>query len=113
LAAWPAAGAPTEWRRSARLGEPQLGIVAAAGVPVATHQRLPAGAGQTVRIGAHAAALERAVLAAFTTRKPCRRTTNRPPSAEALALARGLAPQALIDVEVPSLERYAELAAAR
>ena len=96
-----------------RLGEPQLRIVSAAGVLLATHRRLPAGAGQTVRSGEHAAALERAVLAAFTTRRPCRRKTNRPPSAEALALAHRLAPQALVDVEIPSLERYAELAATR
>jgi transposase len=94
-----------------RLGEPTLQIVSAAGVLVATHRRLPAGAGQTVRSGEHQAALERAVLAAFTTRRPCRRKTNRPPSAEALALAHRLAPQALVDGEVPSLERYAELAA--
>jgi hypothetical protein len=39
----------------------------------------------------------RMVLAAFTVCKPCRRKTNRPPSAEALALARPLAPHALID----------------
>ncbi len=96
-----------------RLGEPQLRIVSAAGVLLATHRRLPAGAGQTVRSGEHTAALERAVLAAFTTRRPCRRKTNRPPSSEALALAHRLAPQALVDVEIPSLERYAELAAAR
>jgi transposase len=96
-----------------RLGEPQLRIVSAAGVLLATHRRLPAGGGQTARSGEHQAALERAVLAAFTTRRPCRRKTNRPPSVEALALAHRLAPHALVDVEVPSLERYAELAAAR
>jgi transposase len=94
-----------------RLSEPRLRIVSAAGVLLATHRRLPAGAGQTARSGEHQAALERAVLAAFTTRRPCRRKTNRPPSAEALALAARLAPNALVDVEVPPLERYAELAA--
>jgi transposase len=97
----------------ARLGEPTLRLVSAAGVLVATHRRLPAGAGQTVRQPGHAAALERAVLAAFTTRPPCRSKANRPPSTEALALAAALAPQALVEVAVPSLERYAELAGAR
>ncbi len=96
-----------------RLGEPTLQLVSAAGVLVATHRRLPAGAGQLVRLPVHAAALEQAVLAAFTTRPPCRRKANRPPSVEALALARTLAPRALADVEVTSLERYAELAEAR
>ncbi len=97
----------------ARLGEPMLRLVSAAGVLVATHRRLPAGAGQTLRQPGHAAALEQAVLAAFTTRPPCRRKPNRPPSVEALALAAALAPQALVEVAVPSLERYAELAGAR
>jgi transposase len=97
----------------ARLGEPTLQLVSAAGALVATQRRLPAGAGQLVRPPAHQAALEQAVLAAFTTRPPCRRKPNRPPSTEALALAAALAPQALVEVAVPSLERYAELASAR
>jgi len=97
----------------ARLGSPTLQLVSAAGVLIATHRRLPAGASQTARQPAHAAALEQAVLAAFTTRPPCRRKPNRPPSPEALALAAALAPEALADVAVPSLERYAELAGAR
>lgn len=97
----------------ARLGEPTLRIVSAAGVLVATHRRLPAGAGQLVRLPVHQAALEQAVLAAFTTRPPCRRKANRPPSGEALALASEHAAGAVPDVEIPSLARYAELAAAR
>lgn len=96
-----------------RLGEPRLWIVSPAGALLGTHRRLPAGAGQTVRGDAHQAALERAVLASFTTRKPCRRKTNRPPSGEALELAARLAPNTLVDVQLPSLERYAELASAR
>jgi transposase len=95
-----------------RLGEPQLRVVSAAGVLLATHRRLPAGAGQTVRSGEHAAALERAVLAAFTTHRPCRRKTNRPPSTEALQLAAALAPAAVEPV-IPSLDSYAALAATR
>lgn len=97
----------------ARLGEPTLRLVSAAGVLVATHRRLPAGAGQLVRLPAHQAALEEAVLAAFTTRPPCVRKPNRPPSTEALAFAAALAPGALVEVAIPSLERYAELASTR
>ena len=96
-----------------RLGEPTLRLVSAAGVLVATHRRLPAGAGQLVRTSAHQAALEEAVLAAFTTRLPCARKPNRPPSTEAMTLAAALAPGALVEVALPSLEAYAELAAAR
>ena len=97
----------------ARLGEPTLRIVSAAGVLVATHRRLPAVAGQLVRLPVHQTALEQAVLAAFTTRPPCRRKVNRPPSAEALALAGEHAAGAALDVEIPTLDRYAELAGAR
>ena len=61
----------------------------------------------------HQAALEQAVLAAFTTRLPCRRKANRPPSAEALALAGKHAAAAAPDVEIPTLESYAALAGAR
>ena len=96
-----------------RLGEPTLRVVSAAGVLVATHRRLPAGAGQIVRSGAHQALLEQAVLAAFTTRPPCRRKPNRPPSAEALTLAAALTSDALVEPELPTLETYAALAAAR
>jgi len=97
----------------ARLGEPTLRVVSAAGVLVATHRRLPAGAGQIVRTGADRAALEQAVLTAFTTRPPCARKPNRPPSQEALAFAAALAPEALVEPELPTLEAYAALAAAR
>ncbi len=95
-----------------RLGESWLRLVSQAGVLLATHRRLPAGAGQIARSGEHAAALERAVLAAFTTRRPCRRKQNRPPSADALRLAAALAPT-VAEPEIPSLDSYAALAAAR
>ena len=95
------------------LGAPILRLVSAAGVLVATHRRVPAGAGQLVRLPAHQAALEQAVLAAFTTRRPCRRKPNRPPSSEALALARALSPDALAEPEIPSLASYAILAGTR
>ncbi len=98
----------------ARVGEPQLRIVTQAGTPVATHRRAPAGAGQTVRTGAHAAALEHAVLAAFTTQTTCRAKVNRPPGDRALAelAARHGHASVLGDRPVVSLDRYAALAQA-
>ncbi len=95
----------------ARVGEPHLRLFTAAGALVATHRRAPAGAGQTVRSGEHAAALEHAVLAAFTTQTACRAKINRPPGERALAelaALHGHAPQA----PVVSLDRYAQLAQA-
>src|SRR3954451_24498049 len=68
----------------ARVGEPMLRIRSAAGELVATHRRAPAGAGQLTRSPEHAALLERAVLAAFTTDHACRRKLNRPPGQDAL-----------------------------
>jgi len=97
----------------ARLGEPTIRIVSAAGVLVATHRRLPGGAGQVARTELHRSALEQAVLAAFTTRTPCRRKPNRPPSPEALKLAMALDPEALTEPELPTLASYAALASAR
>ena len=94
----------------ARVGEPMLHLISAAGEIVATHRRAPAGAGVTVRNAEHAQLLERAVLAAFTTDHACRRKANRPPGDHALAeLARlkGLDPA---PAPVISLKRYAELA---
>jgi transposase len=94
----------------ARVGEPVLRILSAAGEIVAEHRRAPVGAGQTIRTSEHAAALERAVLAAFTTDHACRRKPNRPPGQDALAeLARlkGIDPE---PARVISLKRYAELA---
>jgi transposase len=97
----------------ARLGEPTLRVVSAAGVLVASHRRLPAGAGQIVRTGADRSALEQAVLTAFTTKPACARKPNRPPSREALTLATALNPEALLEPELPTLETYAALAAIR
>jgi transposase len=93
----------------ARVGEPGLRLLSAAGEVVATHRRAPAGAGQITRSTEHAAALEHAVLAAFTTDHACRRKANRPPGNDALA---ELARLRGVDVEpapVISLQRYAEL----
>jgi hypothetical protein len=94
----------------ARVGEPLLRILSHAGEIVATHRRAPSGVGQTLRSAEHAAALERAVLAAFTTEHACRRKANRPPGDTALAeLARlkGIQPE---PAPVISLQRYAQLA---
>jgi len=63
-----------------RVSEPILRIVGATGEIVAEHRRVPAGAGQTVRSSEHAAMLQDAVMAAFTTKDACRRKPNLPPS---------------------------------
>lgn len=89
-----------------------LQIVGAHGEIVAEHRRIPAGAGQTVRSSEHAALLESAVLAAFTTKDACRRKPNLPPSDGALdelARLRGLDPEG---GRVISLADYATLAEA-
>jgi transposase len=95
------------------LGELDVRLYTAAGRLLAQHRRAPDGAGQVIRLPEHRQALENAVLAAFTTRRPCRRKENRPPSPAAKAIAAqirgagGLVPAA--DVIV-SLERYQALA---
>jgi hypothetical protein len=92
-----------------RVGEPVLEILTAAGEIVATHHRAAAGAGQLVRSAEHAALLEQAVLAAFTTEHACRRKVNRPPGSDALAeLARlkGLSAEPAPAID---LGRYAAL----
>lgn len=69
-----------------RLGEAFLDIATTTGTVIARHRAAPVGAGATVRTDTHIAALEHAVLAAFTTEAPHRRKERRPPTAEALAL---------------------------
>jgi transposase len=94
----------------ARVGEPVLRILSTAGEIIAEHRRAVAGAGQTLRTPEHAAALERAVLQAFTTDHACRRKPNRPPGENALtelARLKGIDPE---PAPVISLRRYAELA---
>jgi len=94
----------------ARVGEPLLRILSAAGEVVATHRRAPAGAGQMVRSAEHAQQLEQAVLAAFTTGHGCRRKANRPPGESALAELVRLKDIDPEPTPVISLQRYAELA---
>ena len=60
------------------------------------------------RLPEHHVALEKAVLAAFTTARPCDRKANRPPGPEALAEAARLLGVDGRDVVV-DLATYAEL----
>lgn len=73
-----------------RLGAETIDI-AAAGAVVVTHGMAPRGAQRTVRLPEHTAALERMVLGAFSSERPCKRKVNRPPSDAALAIAAELA----------------------
>jgi len=93
-----------------RVGDPMIRIVSAAGEVVAAHRRAPAGAGQTIRISEHAALLENAVLAAFTTDHACRRKANRPPSPRALAELARLAGHEQPPGQLVSLADYQQLA---
>ena len=52
---------------------------------LAWHRLAPAGAGSIVRSVEHHAALERVVLGAFSTDRPCDRKANRPPGPDAVA----------------------------
>jgi transposase len=94
----------------ARLGELHLEILSAAGRRIARHRRAPAGAGQILQSPEHARQLERAVLDAFTTDRPCRRKTNRPPGQQALAEAARLRGHAADRGVVVDLEDYARIA---
>lgn len=95
-----------------RLGSTTLQVHSAAGTLLASHHLEPDSAGALVRDPAHAAALEAAVLAAFTTRPPCARKGNHPPGEAARAEAvRLLASLGGGEVTV-DLARYAELAEA-
>lgn len=96
----------------ARVGEPTLRIISAAGEVIGEHRLAVPGGGQTIRTREHAQALERAVLAAFTTEKTCSRKRNRPPSDAALA---ALAQLRGLDGATPppaSMQDYARLAEA-
>lgn len=96
-----------------RISEPMLQITGAHGEIVAEHRRVAAGAGQTVRSAEHAAMLQTAVLAAFTTKDTCRRKPNLPPGDGALAELARLRGIGCESTNVISLEDYARLARAR
>jgi hypothetical protein len=94
-----------------RLGDPEFEIRSMTGEVLARHRQRPKSAGAAVRLPEHKAALERAVLGAFTTKPPCRRKVNRPPSENAKALAAELTGhpvQQTLPVVV-DLRRYEEL----
>ncbi len=92
----------------ARSGELHLEILSPAGRRVARHRRAPAGAGQILQSSEHARLLERAVLEAFTTARPCARKQNRPPGKQALAAAARL--RGHPDGVVVDLDQYARIA---
>lgn len=91
-----------------RLSTSTIEVHAASGRLVASHGLVADGMGVTQRLPEHRRSLEEAVLGAFTTRRPCDRKANRPPSPEALAEA-----ARLLGAEgrepVVDLARYAEL----
>ena len=73
-----------------RLGDPTIDMTSESGRLVATHRKVARGQGRVVRLPEHVEALENVVLAAFTTKRPCRPKPNRPPSEAALAVASGI-----------------------
>jgi hypothetical protein len=72
---------------SHRLGSATVEVASPAGGVLVSHRLAPAGAGALVRTVAHRAQLERVVLSAFTTERPCERKANRPPGTDARAEA--------------------------
>lgn len=84
------------------------------GATVAVHHRAPDDAGRVIRDDGHVIALEKAVLGAFSTDRPCTHKTRRPPSAAALAEAarlRGLPTTGPAAHVVIDLSTYAATAA--
>lgn len=70
-----------------RLGTETISVATVSGNIVAAHRRAVDGCAAVVRDDGHVAALERTVLAAFDTTKPCTHKTRRPPSPAAIAEA--------------------------
>ena len=87
-----------------RLGTNTLEIHSPSGVQLASHRLAPAGSGMVVRNQEQTAALEKVVLAQFTSKAPCDRKGNYPPSAAAQAEAKrllaGLGPEVTVDLNV-------------
>lgn len=105
-------GATIEVRR--RLDAQVIEIATTGGVVLARHRREPDGAGVIARHDEHVVALERAVLAAFSDRAPCRSKERRPPSRAALAEAArlGAGPVAVGDQVVVDFADYVAAAKA-
>jgi hypothetical protein len=93
-----------------RLGTSTLEVRSPGGAVLATHRLAHDGAGVVVRDPAHSAALERAVLAQFTTKRPCDKKAHVGISDLALVHAAQLLGNAGRVVSV-DLEDYARLAA--
>ncbi len=91
-----------------RLGSGSLQIHAPSGALLAIHRLAPDGSRGLIRLPEHRAALEAAVLAAFSSERPCVRKANRPPGAAARAAAGALRGADAREVTV-DLARYAEL----
>ena len=70
-----------------RFGADTLDIVSPTGGLVVSHRVAPRGAHRTIRLPEHTAALEKVVLGAFNSDRPCPTKPNRPPSDAALAIA--------------------------
>ena len=92
-----------------RLGSGSIELVAPSGALLAVHGLRERGAGTVVRTPEHRAGLEAAVLAAFTTARPCDRKGHHPPGPAARAAAAVLSGVEAREVTV-DLARYAELA---
>jgi transposase len=91
-----------------RLGSTTIELVAPSGALLGVHDLRHPGSGETVRTTEHRAALESAILAGFTTARPCDRKGNHPPGPAALAAAACLRGHEPREVTV-DLARYAEL----
>jgi len=91
-----------------RLGSQTLELVAPSGTLLASHGLGVRGAGSVVRTSEHRAGLEAAVLAAFTSARPCERKGHHPPGPAARAAAVALLGPEAREVVV-DLARYAEL----
>ena len=89
-----------------RLGDPTIDMVSESGRLVATHRKVPRGLGRVVRLPEHTAALENVVLAAFTTKRPCKPKPNRPPTEAARAIAAGIRGETLATEPVIDLGVY-------
>ena len=89
-----------------RLSDPSFDVVSASGRLIATHRKVPRGQARMVRLPEHTAALEKVVLASFTTAGPCKPKPNRPPSQAALAIAADVAGSAEYSDPVIDLAVY-------
>ena len=67
-----------------RLGTTTIDISTLGGLLLVSHRLGPVGAGMMIRTPEHAGALERVVLAQFSTDRPCDRKANKPPGEAAL-----------------------------